>query len=107
MGALLEYFVGENLNSCFGAALFMCYDYIRADVVLELAWRNGIIDYAVPFFVQFIREYVGRVDTLWDERAKAKQAAEKEAEAAEQMMGGDPAMAMGMGGLALGYDPSM
>jgi clathrin heavy chain len=94
---LLEFFVDENLNSCFGAALFMCYDYIRADVVLELAWRYGILDYSMPFFVQFIREYVSKVDTLWDEREKSKKQAEKDAAEAEQAMGVDPSVAMTMG----------
>jgi len=103
---LLQFFVDENLNSCFGACLFMCYDYVRSDVVLELSWRHGILDFAMPYFVQFIREYVGKVDTLWDERHKAIEQKEKDRLAEEQMLsaGVDPSMGMG-GPLALGYDP--
>ena len=37
---------------------------MRSDVVLELSWRHGILDFAMPYFVQFIREYVGKVSTL-------------------------------------------
>jgi hypothetical protein len=62
--APLQFFVDENLNSCFGACLFMCYDFVRSDVVLELSWRHGILDFSMPYFVQFIREYVGKVSSL-------------------------------------------
>ena len=38
-----------------------CYDLIKPDVVLELAWRNGMTDYAMPFLINTIREYTTKV----------------------------------------------
>ena len=30
----------------------MCYDVIRSDVALELAWINNMIDFALPYLLQ-------------------------------------------------------
>jgi clathrin heavy chain len=37
---------------CFAACLYTCYDLIRPDVALELAWKNGVMDMAMPFLIQ-------------------------------------------------------
>lgn len=29
-----------------------CYDLLRPDVILELAWKNGIMDFAMPYMIQ-------------------------------------------------------
>lgn len=29
-----------------------CYDLLRPDVILELAWRHNIMDFAMPFLIQ-------------------------------------------------------
>lgn len=49
---LLRYFVEVEAKECFAAALFTCYEHVRADVVLELSWRNNIMDYAMPYLIQ-------------------------------------------------------
>ena len=59
--SLLNYFVDKNLKECFAAMLYTCYDLIKPDVVLELAWRNGMTDYAMPFLINTIREYTVKV----------------------------------------------
>ena len=57
---LLRFFV-ENIKkdscpkSCFAACLFTCFELIRPDVVLELAWRYGLTEYCMPFMVQTLR----------------------------------------------------
>uniref|UniRef100_A0A803NBW5 Clathrin heavy chain n=1 Tax=Chenopodium quinoa TaxID=63459 RepID=A0A803NBW5_CHEQI len=77
---LLVYFIQEGKNECFAACLFVCYDVIRPDVALELAWMNNMIDFAFPYLLQFIREYTGKVDEL----IKDKIEAQKEVKAKEQ-----------------------
>jgi len=77
---LLEYFVSEGRKECFAAALYTCYDVIRPDVALELAWRHKLIDFAFPFLIQTVREYTTKVDELVKEAEKKKQAEEKKAE---------------------------
>ncbi|CAG8704561.1 14463_t:CDS:2, partial [Acaulospora morrowiae] len=76
---LLEYFVQIGNKECFTAALYACYDLARPDVVLELSWKHGLSDFAMPYLIQVMREYITKVDTL--EKANAERTAkEKERE---------------------------
>jgi len=62
---LLYFFVEkENSPHCFSACLFTCYDLIRPDVALELAWRHKIVDFVFPYLIQFIREYTSKLSTM-------------------------------------------
>jgi len=77
---LLEFFVKEGLKECFSAALYTCYDSLRADVVLEYAWRFKMVDFAFPYLIQVLREYTTKIDSLHKEAEKKKQAEEKKTE---------------------------
>ncbi|CAN6981948.1 unnamed protein product [Brassica oleracea var. botrytis] len=77
---LLVYFIEQGKKECFATCLFVCYDLIRPDVALELAWINNMLDFAFPYLLQFIREYSGKVDEL----IKDKLEAQKEVKAKEQ-----------------------
>lgn len=46
---LLRFFVSVQDRACFSAALYTCYDLIRPDTAIELAWRNGYTDFAMPY----------------------------------------------------------
>ena len=61
---LLLWFLEKKNYTCFSAVLFQCYDLIHADVVMELAWRHDIMQYAMPYFIQVTREYITKVDEL-------------------------------------------
>jgi len=55
---LIQYFVDPsnkipNPQQAFAACLYTCYDLIRPDVALELAWKNKMIDFVFPYFIQF------------------------------------------------------
>lgn len=88
---LLVYFIEEGKKECFAACLFVCYDVIRPDVALELAWMNNMIDFAFPYLLQFIRKYTGKVDKLIKDKiealneVKAKEKEEKEVIAQQNM----------------------
>uniref|UniRef100_A0A670YUR1 Clathrin heavy chain n=1 Tax=Pseudonaja textilis TaxID=8673 RepID=A0A670YUR1_PSETE len=58
---LLQWFLQEGKQECFGACLFTCYDLLRPDVVLETAWRHNIMDFAMPYFIQVMKEYLSKV----------------------------------------------
>uniref|UniRef100_A0AC35THB5 Clathrin heavy chain n=1 Tax=Rhabditophanes sp. KR3021 TaxID=114890 RepID=A0AC35THB5_9BILA len=62
--ALVRFFVEEKLFDSFAAALHQCYDLLHADVVMELAWKNNITDYAMPFMIQNMREMQTRITRL-------------------------------------------
>ncbi|CAK0793874.1 unnamed protein product, partial [Prorocentrum cordatum] len=71
----------------------------------ELAWRNGLMDFAMPYMIQVLREYTGRVDALDKKTLKKEEEEEKQKSASndyvpDYMMGGMPGM-MGPGGMGM------
>jgi len=58
---LLSWFLEKGSFDCFAACLFQCYDLLHPDVILELAWRHRIMDFAMPYLIQVTREYTSKV----------------------------------------------
>lgn len=58
---LLNFFLEQGNWDCFAACLYQCYDLLSPDLILELAWRHNIMDFAMPYFVQVLREYKTKV----------------------------------------------
>lgn len=75
---LLAWFLERKAYDCFAACLYQCYDLLRPDVIMELAWRHQIMDFAMPYLIQVTRELTMKVDRL------EKSDAERQTEAAEQ-----------------------
>merc|ERR1711979_72763 len=107
--SLLRYFIETNNKECFAACLYTCYDLIRPDVGIELAWQRGYLDYSMPFLIQVLREYTGRIDALDKKTQKKEEAEEKQKSASNDyvpdfnpMMGGN---LTGFGHLALTGGP--
>ena len=63
---LLRFFVEEGRKDCFTACLFACFDFIAPDVALELSWKYGMTDFAMPFFIQTIKNMNDRLKALED-----------------------------------------
>jgi clathrin heavy chain len=85
--ALLKYFIDESNKECFAACLYTCYDLLRADVVFELAWMHGLMEYSMPYMIQFMREYSGKVDALIaDKKDRNQEQVEAEKEAVKEQM---------------------
>ncbi|KAH8287526.1 hypothetical protein KR054_009536 [Drosophila jambulina] len=61
---LLGWFLERDAYDCFAACLYQCYDLLRPDVILELAWKHKIVDFAMPYLIQVLREYTSKVDRL-------------------------------------------
>ena len=61
---LLRYFVESNDREYFITCLYICYDLLRPDVVLELAWQAGLENIMMPYICQVIREYSSRIEAL-------------------------------------------
>ncbi|CAI9762259.1 unnamed protein product [Fraxinus pennsylvanica] len=118
---LLVYFIEQGKKECFASCLFVCYDLIRADVALELAWMNNMIDFAFPYLLQFIREYMGKVDELIKDKidalneVKAKENEEKDVMKQQNMyaqllplaLPAPPMPGMGGGGMGGGFAAQM
>lgn len=58
---ILSYFVDIGNKECFAATLFICFDLLRADIVEELSWLNGLNDFYMPFKIQVQRSQVEKV----------------------------------------------
>ncbi|RWS28918.1 clathrin heavy chain 1-like protein [Leptotrombidium deliense] len=61
---LLLWFLERKNYTCYSACLFQCYDLLHPDVVMELAWRHDIMQFAMPYFIQVLREYRTQIDEL-------------------------------------------
>ena len=59
LGWFLE--IGRRTMLC--CLLYSCYDLLRPENcnILELSWRNNILDFAMPYLVQVIKEYTAKV----------------------------------------------
>jgi clathrin heavy chain len=77
---LLEFFVKLPSKECFSACLYTCYDVIRPDVALELAWRHKFVDLAFPFMIQTLREFSDKVDMLVQDKEKREKERLKKSE---------------------------
>jgi clathrin heavy chain len=85
--SLLKYFIDEHKKEEFAASLYTCYDLLRPDVVFELAWMHGLMDYVVPYMIQFMRDYAGKVDALLaDKKDRNTEKVEAEKEAVKEQM---------------------
>jgi len=62
---LLTYFVENKQKECFAACLFTCYELIHPDVVLELAWRHQLMNFAMPFMIQALRDFDDKLNSLY------------------------------------------
>ena len=68
---VVHFFIDAGEKECFSAALFACYDLIAPDVVLELAWKKGLVDQAMPFLIQWTHHTHAKLREL-DEKVNPK-----------------------------------
>jgi len=61
----LLWFLAELGNKeGFMTCLCVCYDLIQPDMVMELAWRHGMHDVAMPYIVQVTRGFMATIEML-------------------------------------------
>lgn len=61
---LLNYFIEIKDKESFCATLFTCYDLVEPDVVLELGFRNDMMNFCLPYFVQYVKEMNAKVSSM-------------------------------------------
>jgi clathrin heavy chain len=72
---LATFFLENKLGEAFVAILYTCFEFFRPDLALELAWRHGVMDHAMPFMIQTMKEVGQRLMGLEEE---SKEKREKE-----------------------------
>ncbi|KAI6215352.1 hypothetical protein M3Y94_00375700 [Aphelenchoides besseyi] len=84
---LLNYFLSNDNKECFVATLYSCYDLLRPDLVMELAWRYKLTDYIMPYLIQVMRDYTNRIESLEKSEQERKAEVKEKEQLDGQMMG--------------------
>jgi len=61
----------------FASMLYTCYELIKPDVALEVAWRSDLMEYVMPFFIQFVKDLSTKVETVQKNTDDIKKKEEK------------------------------
>ncbi|RCH95010.1 hypothetical protein CU098_001694, partial [Rhizopus stolonifer] len=75
---LLQYFIEVGKRECFAAMLYTCYDLMRPDFVMELAWRNGLNDFAMPYMINIMKDNFSKISVLDKEVNELKEKVAKQ-----------------------------
>uniref|UniRef100_A0A7S1XLU7 Clathrin heavy chain n=1 Tax=Phaeomonas parva TaxID=124430 RepID=A0A7S1XLU7_9STRA len=86
---LLRYFVDSKDKTSFCAVLYTCFDFVKPDTAMELGWRYGLMDYTMPYAIQYMSNLHERIADLEKRTEKKEEGEEQEqAAAAAAMIGG-------------------
>ncbi|KAK7420981.1 Clathrin heavy chain [Neonectria magnoliae] len=61
---LLSYFVDIGHRECYTGMLYACNELIRPDLVLELSWRSGLMDFSMPYMINLLCQQTKELATL-------------------------------------------
>lgn len=89
---LANFFLSEKLFECFTAVLYTCFEYFRPDVALELSWRHGVLDHAMPFMIQTMKEIGQRLMGLEEESQEKRELADDEQKKIDEEINDDPSV---------------
>ncbi|KAF4583252.1 clathrin heavy chain [Ophiocordyceps camponoti-floridani] len=79
---LVRYFVDIGHRECYTGMLYACNDLVRPDLVLELSWRNGLMDFSMPYMVNMLAQQTREIALLKSDN-EARKSKEKEQEKTE------------------------
>eukprot|EP01025_Chloroclados_australasicus_P037130 TRINITY_DN3781_c1_g3_i1.p1 TRINITY_DN3781_c1_g3~~TRINITY_DN3781_c1_g3_i1.p1 ORF type:complete len:1706 (-),score=246.11 TRINITY_DN3781_c1_g3_i1:418-5535(-) len=81
---LLQFYVSKGEKEHFAMCLYTCYNHLKPDVVMQIALVNGLMEYIMPYMIQVVSDYTGKVDRLIAERDQARQAQQDAEDALKQ-----------------------
>jgi len=77
---LMRFLMNMEDKELFAAMLYTCYELVKPDVALEVAWRYGLMEYVMPYFIQFVKDLSGRVENVQKKTDDIKKKEENKAE---------------------------
>lgn len=89
---LATFFLDEDLGEAFTAILYTCFQFFRPDLALELAWRYGVVDHAMPFMIQTMKEIGQRLMGLEEESKEKREVEEQEKKEIDDEINEDPSV---------------
>lgn len=72
-------FVDIGHRECYTGMLYACNELIRPDLVLELSWRHGLMDFSMPYMINLLTQQTKDLAVLKADN-EARKAKEKEQE---------------------------
>ena len=61
---LLRHIMHMQDKELFAAMLYTCYELVKPDVALEVAWRCNLQEFVMPYFIQFVKDLSSRVENV-------------------------------------------
>lgn len=102
---LLDYFVETGNHECFVALLYVAYDLIEFDYVLELSWLHNLGTFIKPFEISYAYENQKRMNEVYADLLKRRADANPAEESAGQPLMITNGSMMGQT-TGLGYQPT-
>jgi len=75
---LMRFIMEMEDKELFAAMLYTCYELIKPDVALEVAWRSDLMEFVFPYFIQFVKDLSTRVETVQKSTDDIKKKEEKQ-----------------------------
>lgn len=95
---LMRFIINMEDKELFAAMLYTCYELVKPDVALELAWRGNLYEYVMPYFIQFVKDLSSRIETVQKSTDDIKKKEQKNQEELSNQTIMDPLSLDGMGG---------
>lgn len=91
---LLRYFVDIGSRECYVGMLYACYDLIPIHVVMEISWRHGLTDFAMPFMINYLAQQSSTIELLKkdNEERKSREKSQEKEENNAPILGGNRLM---------------
>ena len=102
---LLKFFAERKDKESFAACIYTCYEFIKPDVAMELAWRYGMTEMCMPFMIQTMRDLTKKMGDM-EIKNDIREQKDKEEKKHEGEGTLDVNMFMGSNAMML-YQPSM
>lgn len=93
--ALLSKFAKDGKGQWFTICCYYCYEQLRPDVVMELAWVYDLKDFGMPFFIQLFSD----ISTNLENVKKKHEERERKEEEKEERQANKPIEIGGIGGI--------
>merc|ERR1711937_896677 len=77
---LMRFIMEMEDKELFAAMLYTCYELIQPDVALEVAWRSDLLEFVMPYFIQFVKDLSSKVETVQRSTDDIKKKEEKQAQ---------------------------
>jgi len=83
---ILRFFAQIGDKECFAACLYTCYEFLKPDIAMELAWRYDFMEFLMPYMIQTVRDLTIKMDHMQRKADDAETSKKKEKELEGEIM---------------------